>query len=1169
MSPTEPTEQNMTSSVLRRRREPMSRAADAEEATSGAMAAAGAAVAADGAGAGAAADGAAAVTSGAAAASPAAVETAASTEIIGQELVLASQSLVPVSQRTGQRLEGTGTPQRVHSPGTQRAERDVFHTPSQSEMRVLALQSTTVATPPSLGNRGETGSMVDVMMPPNGQPVSYGPAATPTSMLPLFTPEQSARLDEIHGRGPFVALGRAAPGMEGTGMEMIPRPYNDPRGSPGHMGLHALGMGGGLQGLPDPRYQQEMMWRAQVEQNMEMLGLQLRASQTENFRLREEVKRLLETKDQSRYQTPEDRSSSGRQGRREDGPRGRQVNREEILRAQEELIAAMNAKEDGAEAQQDRSQEDGAETRQVRAQEDGAEAQQVRTEEDGAAAQQENSEEDGAESQQDQEEAEESQGTSSSEDRPEPRSSRRRKSQSEKSTMKVILKLVEGMTNLQKQISTSKEKGKGEEVETVRYAADLPKLGEWQVESSPIDLNDWILCIEPYMADLSTSSEEWWSETVRTARSWYAKHMTLTPIQRLTHHPEPSVLMKERRWSRLERRASSLLMGALPEALKEEVISAKSVTALGILCKSMAQYQPGGLSERTAILSALESPPEATNVQMAVTSLRKWIRWKRRAMELEVSIPDSTILVKGLSRLVKKILIQFPDLNFRLSLVRNALQIDTIPTQESVSQYSEHLLAELEQVCQHARKKESSADLNPKVRKFEEGGAEKEEKRGKGKPREEVESKKTPCKYFLSEAGCRRGKSCPFGHVMDGERRCWNCGSKDHLATQCSRGEEAKPAKVSKANAKNERPKQEAKGSEEKPAEEDAKGEEPQEDTMKKLLDEANRMLKTMGPEAQQKRMTGRPSEDKILGLQRQLDDLKAAALRPFRLSKLGNTGLKGLLDSGATHALRPRRKGEAVNHLPRVRVTLAGDREVEMYLNPHGTIIGDEGTEPIIPMGLLASSLQCRIAWAEEGLVVLHPTIGPLNVSIQDGCPVVDLKVALDLIQQLEQKSERIIRSLKAAVSQEMEWLRKFADEHPVFSKLPAHIKESLVELPAENLWKIGNRHRRKLWKKEGLIIHAFSGPDEGYTLKRAFHECGGDRRLLHECDILHGKPQANLGKEGEGYSVLLRAALDGIVRAWAGGPPCSSSTPWFSRWERLLGRVPESPVVPALALF
>ena len=818
----------MSDSVVRRRREHM---ANQQTAAAEDMAAAGGR--AEAAAAGRRADVAAAADAGAAdgvaAAGTAADERAAvgpevaagseATQIIGQEMVLASQALVVVPNQNGSRHGGTGTPQRVGSPGTH--ERDAFQSPVRSEpngQQVVPMRIPNGVedprTPPSLGNQ-DVGSAMEVMQPPSGQPVSYGPVTPPSNMLPLFTPEQYARLEEIQGRAPFLYSsggGSGGLGQEPSGMELVRRPQFDQRGSPGQAVLHRLGYGFGNQGLPEAHLQQEMMWKAQMEQHMELLGLQLRASQSENFKLREEVKRLVDAKNSSRYQTPDDRSSGSRTNMKEDGPRGRQAMREEILRAQEEMIRQMTLQEDGVATRQERSKEDGVVTQQDRSQEEGARARQETLQEDGAEARQER--EDGAESQQEQESLEEGSEVSSSEESQRPRRTKKKEAQSDKSTMKVILKLVEGMTNLQKQITSTKDVGRQEEVETVRFAADLPKLADWQAESSPIDLNDWILCIEPYMADLSTSSEEWWAETLRTARQWYSKHMTLTPIQRLTHHPQPSELMKERRWSRLERRASSLLMGALPESLKEEVISAKAVTALGILRKSMAQYQPGGLSERTAILSALESPPEAPNAQTAVASLRKWIRWKRRAIELEVSIPDSTILVKGLAKLVKKVASQSPDLNFRLSLVRNALQIDTVPTQESVSHYSEHLLAELEQVCQHARKKETPMEV-PKVRKFEEGGADKEEKRGKGKPREDVESKKSPCRYFLSEAGCRRGKSCPFGHVMDGERRCWNCGSKDHLATQCNRGEEAKAAKVSKANAKNERIKQEIKEPEE------------------------------------------------------------------------------------------------------------------------------------------------------------------------------------------------------------------------------------------------------------------------------------------------------------------------------------------------------------------
>ena len=128
------------------------------------------------------------------------------------------------------------------------------------------------------------------------------------------------------------------------------------------------------------------------------------------------------------------------------------------------------------------------------------------------------------------------------------------------------------------------------------------------------------------MGDLSATSEAWWDQTLELAKAWYQQHMQLTPIQRLTHHPVATEELKAKKWGRLERRASSLLMSSLPEALREEVISSKSLTTSGILTKAMVQYQPGALSERSAILAALESPSESTTIPAAINQLRKSIR---------------------------------------------------------------------------------------------------------------------------------------------------------------------------------------------------------------------------------------------------------------------------------------------------------------------------------------------------------------------------------------------------------------------------------------------------------------------------------------------------------------------------------------------------------------
>ena len=292
------------------------------------------------------------------------------------------------------------------------------------------------------------------------------------------------------------------------------------------------------------------------------------------------------------------------------------------------------------------------------------------------------------------------------------------KTSSKDPTLEVILKLMEGMQEIQRQIVTNGSKQQIQDPEVVRHSADLPKLPEWSAETAPIDYNDWLLCLGPQMADLSPSSEEWWQVTVAAAREWYEQHQLLSPIARLTHHPQPTEEMAQQRWSRVERRASSLLMAAIPDQLREEVVASKAVNALAILAKGMQLYQPGGLAERSAILTSLESPPEAATIASAITTLRRWLRWKRRAEELKVGLPDPTILVRGLGKLVKKILQNMPDLSFRLSLVRNTLMIDTVPSHESVSRYSEHLLAELEQSGHQSKKKEVSVEAR-KLRKLE------------------------------------------------------------------------------------------------------------------------------------------------------------------------------------------------------------------------------------------------------------------------------------------------------------------------------------------------------------------------------------------------------------------------------------------------------------------
>ena len=60
---------------------------------------------------------------------------------------------------------------------------------------------------------------------------------------------------------------------------------------------------------------------------------------------------------------------------------------------------------------------------------------------------------------------------------------------------------------------------------------------------------------------------------------------------------------------------------------------------------------------------------KATSPAEACTGLRKWMRWLRRASDIGLNLPDSTILMKGITRLSQRVLAQQPDLQFRCSLL--------------------------------------------------------------------------------------------------------------------------------------------------------------------------------------------------------------------------------------------------------------------------------------------------------------------------------------------------------------------------------------------------------------------------------------------------------------------------------------------------------------------
>eukprot|EP00435_Cladocopium_sp_Y103_P074775 s194_g51.t1 len=659
--------------------------------------------------------------------------------------------------------------------------------------------------------------------------------------------------------------------------------------------------------------------------------------------------------------------------------------------------------------------------------------------------------------------------------------------------MQGMMKLMEGMQMMQSQILDVK---KQKDVEVVKSSvSELPRLPEWRAETAPLDLTDWFLTIEPAMGDLSDGSQQWWDGMVQAAKKRYALHQEKTPLEKVNHPPTAPAKLREAKYQRLEKRATALLMAAIPKTQQEEVIAGKDVSTMGILGRLMLSYQPGGLSEKAAILTALDSPEEAQGLQQAVGGLRRWLRWHRRAGEVGVVRPDATLQVKGLGRLMKKVLRDNADLAFRIQLAKSSLQIDTTPTEASFMTFANHLLAEVEQIAHQDRKKkeEKPAVGEVKLKKFEDGGGggKGEGKAGRGE--------RAPCRFYGSEDGCRKGKSCSWSHVIedkkDDRRRCWTCGSTKHYAPQCDRPKEASPDKAGKPVEQGTKVAMRAAKKEKDDSAATAAGsadpttptpkhskDEDDSQAMKGLLEEANKMLKAI---QQGKTEEDEGKEVRLQKLQRQLDELKT--LKVFRIAKVhAEAGDYGLLDSGATHALRGRRRGESLKDMAEVKVTLACGRDAALRMNQWGTMINQhEETEPIVPLGKLVNQLGCSVGWSEEGLEVVHPEKGRLATTQRGGCPHIPREVALDIIQELEERAGKI-KKVRTKEEDEEAWLRKLVEVHPVFKDLPQDVKRELVVTPSKDLTALPgmNRRRRRKIQKEGATVHLFAGEDDGYTV-------------------------------------------------------------------------------------
>ena len=238
--------------------------------------------------------------------------------------------------------------------------------------------------------------------------------------------------------------------------------------------------------------------------------------------------------------------------------------------------------------------------------------------------------------------------------------------------------LAGGMAQLQqamlKQLSVTKDGDKSPE-------AVKPGVSQLPTLSSSIDIADWLEMLAAPMSDLSDGSASWWRQVCDQATKAYQAWTDAGPMERLTIAPPKDASLEDGRWGRVNSRAASMIVLALHENVRSEMVARRLTgSTVSLLFRLMTLYQPGGEAERSRILSNLQNPPEESEPQKAVEALRAWDRWLRRCRELSLATPDPTILSKGLTKMVRKIVEQNADMGFRTNLIKSTLQVDTRPT---------------------------------------------------------------------------------------------------------------------------------------------------------------------------------------------------------------------------------------------------------------------------------------------------------------------------------------------------------------------------------------------------------------------------------------------------------------------------------------------------------
>ena len=100
-------------------------------------------------------------------------------------------------------------------------------------------------------------------------------------------------------------------------------------------------------------------------------------------------------------------------------------------------------------------------------------------------------------------------------------------------------------------------------------------------ESAAVDFGDWLHTIANSMGDISPNSSVWWKEVMENMTVFYDAYVRADLFHRLTMEPQPSEELKLEKLQRVDCRAATMIVAAVPETIRLELVASRVQTTLG------------------------------------------------------------------------------------------------------------------------------------------------------------------------------------------------------------------------------------------------------------------------------------------------------------------------------------------------------------------------------------------------------------------------------------------------------------------------------------------------------------------------------------------------------------------------------------------------------------